>query len=92
MILRSLTNGAFSGANTLTCPSRIVGALAITADGTNAAVVTIQRNDANGKKVFDYQTIFPNFVAGPIATEGAETIYVSVSGTGASAQIYEWVE
>lgn len=92
MIIRSLTNGRFSGTNTLTCASRIVGAIAITADGTNAAVVTIQRDTSSGKKVFEYSTTFSNFIAGPIATEGTDTIYVSVSGTGATAQLYEWVE
>jgi hypothetical protein len=92
MILRSLTNGVITGTNTLSCPSRIVGAIAVSADSTNAAVISIRRDDASGKQIFAMSSIHPLFVGGPIATEGTDQIYVSVSGTGASAQIYEWVE
>lgn len=92
MVLRPLTNGAFAGTQTLTIPSFIMGGVLITADGTNNAVVTVQRTDSSGKKIFDITTKVPLWIPGPFSTEAEDTVYVSVSGTGALAQIYEWVE
>lgn len=92
MVLRPITNGSFSGTQTLSVPSGIVGGILITADSTNAAVVTIQKTDANGKQSFSLSTKVPIWITGPISLEGVMSAYVSVSGTGAAAQIYEWVE
>ena len=92
MVLRPLTNGAFAGTQTLKVPSFIVGGILISADGTNAATVTVQRNDSGGKEVFEVVTKIPLWIAGPFSLEATDTAYVSVSGTGAAAQIYEWVE
>jgi len=92
MVLRPLTNGSFSGTQTLVCKSRIIGGVLITADSTNAAAVTIQNTDGSGKYALQISTKVPLWLAGPFALENTETAYVSVSGTGALAQIYEWVE
>ena len=91
MVLRPLTNGAVTGTQTLTIKSRIVGGVLITADGTNAATVIIKRSDTNGKPIFDIATKQPLWIAGPFSLEDTETAYVDISGTGAEAQIYEWV-
>lgn len=92
MVLRPITNGAVTGIQSLTIASCIVGGVLISADSTNAAIVTIQRNDASGKQIFSISSKVPLWIAGPISAEGTSTIYVSISGTGAAAQIYEWVE
>lgn len=91
MVLRPITNGSVTGTQTLTIKSGIIGGVLITADSTNAAVVTIQRNDASGKEIFDISTKVPLWLAGPFSLEDTTTAYVSVSGTGAAAQFYEWV-
>lgn len=91
MVLRPITNGSVTGNNTLTIASQIVGGVLITTDGTNAAVVTVHRDDASGKEIFDISSKQPLWIAGPFSLEGTDQAYVTVSGTGAAVQIYEWV-
>ena len=92
MILNALTDGKVSGTGTFIIPSGILGGILITTDSSNAAVVTVQRDDANGKKVFDISTIAPTFIIGPVALQDTDTAYYSITGTGASVQFYEWTE
>lgn len=91
MLLKALTEGRVSGTSTLQVPDGILGAVLISTDSTNAAVVTVQRIDGAGKTIFSISTKTPLFVAGPFSLEGATAVYYSVSGTGATAQFYEWV-
>ena len=67
MILKAPTNGSVSGTGTLTCESRLFGGALITSDGTNAAVVTVQNDDANGTEIFDVSSKIPFFANGPIS-------------------------
>ena len=90
MLLRPLNDdGALAGTGTLTCKSRLF-AVAITTDGTNAATVVVRKTDANGAQKLDYSTLDGDFLAGPFALD-SETLYYSVTGTGAAAQFFEWV-
>lgn len=91
MVLRSITDGSISGTQTLTIPSTIVGGVLITADGTNNATVSIRKESSTGKEIIDIVTKVPLWIAGPFSLEGASQAHVTVSGTGALAQIYEWV-
>jgi hypothetical protein len=91
MLIKALTNGRISGTGTAIVASGMLGAVLISTDGTNAAVVTVQRNDASGKAVFSISTKTPLFVAGPISLEEADVAYYSITGTGAAAQLYEWI-
>jgi hypothetical protein len=90
MQLRALTNGAVTSTGTLYVQSGTVGGLLITTNNTNAAVVTLRRDDANGKQLIYISTITTMWITAPITMEETTTLYYSVSGTGASAQIYEW--
>ena len=92
MVLRPLTNGKVTGTQTLTVPMGIIGGILISADSTNAAAVTIQRDDSSGMFMMDISTKIPMWIAAPLSLERTTRAYVSVSGTGASAQFYEWVE
>lgn len=91
MILRALTNGKVSGVHTLIVPSQIVGGVLITTNNTDAASVTVRRIDANGLPIIDISTVTSMFVGAPFGMDDTDRIHVTVSGTGASAQIYEWV-
>lgn len=91
MILRALTNGALTAADTVTVKSGIIGGVLITADGTNAVVVQVRRDDSSGKRIIDVTTKIPLWITGPFHLEDTERAYVNVSGTGAAAQFYEWV-
>lgn len=97
MILRPLTPGAVSGTGTLTVGSRTLGGVLISTNNTNAATVVIKTNDSSGYEVFDISTLSPGFHIAPIRLEApgesaTETLYYDISGTGASAQLYEWVQ
>ncbi|KKL23513.1 hypothetical protein LCGC14_2424640 [marine sediment metagenome] len=91
MLLIPVTDSSVAGTGTATFPSRILGGLAITANGTNDATVTLQRDNSDGFTVFKLVTKSPIFVAGPISI-GSQAGYYSVSGDGAAVQFYEWVE
>ena len=99
MQLVALTNGAVTGTGTLTMQntgnakdSGKIGGLMITTDNTNQGTVKIQRTDASGKAILDIDTVTSMWIAGPFSTEGAATVYYTVSGTGCEAVIYEWVD
>lgn len=93
MVLRTLlagVGGLITGTGTVAVPSGIVGGINISADGTNAAVVVLRKNDASGEIIFSQSTKSPMLAVAPF--NAAQTVYYSVSGTGASAQFFEWVE
>lgn len=92
MLLRALFDGSISAPASAKVGSGIVGGVLITTDGTNAAVVIVRRGDSAGKQVFKISTKTPLFVKAPIGLEGTTDAYCDVSGTGAAAQFYEWLE
>lgn len=91
MLLNPVSDGSVTGTGTLQFDSGILGGVLITANGQNDTTVTMQITNSSGSKVFDIVTKSPIFVAGPINL-GVQIGYYAVSGTGAAAQFYEWVE
>jgi hypothetical protein len=59
MKLKALTDGSVTGTGTLALPTQILGGVLITADGTNDATVTVQRNNSSGLTVFELVTKTP---------------------------------
>ena len=95
MNLTALTNGKVAGTGTVTLQGQhgdggTVGGVLISTDGTNAAAVVLRKNDASGAIVFDLSTKTPIFVTAPILVANTAQVYFSITGTGASAQLYEW--
>jgi hypothetical protein len=89
MILRPLTDGKVSTTGTMVLTSGLFGGALMSADGTNAAAVTV--TDSSGKKILDVSTKTPMFInMGPVQA-ASKSLDFSVSGTGASAQFYEAV-
>ncbi len=86
--IRDISGGAVTGTNSYACPSEIFGGVLISTDGTNAATVTVRRNDAAGAIVFQMTTKTPLPVFAPF--EADATVHTVVSGVGASAQFFEW--
>jgi len=95
MLLKPVSDGPVTAAGvstgTLTFESGILGAVDITADGSNVATVTLQQNNSSGKVVFSMKTKQPISINGPRAI-GVQAAYYSVTGTAAEAMFYEWVE
>ena len=91
MLLNPVSSGSVTSTGTLTFNSRILGGVLISADGTNAVTITLQKDNSSGDEVFDLVTKSPIFVAAPISI-GSNAGYYSVSGTGGAAQFYEWAE
>ena len=89
MLLRSKTPGSVAGTGTITMASPILGGVLISADGTNAATAIIRKTNDSGEVIFHVVTKTPLWVGAPV--EAASAIYYSVSGTGATAQIYEYI-
>ena len=70
--------------------SPILGAVNISADGTNNATIIVRENDSAGDIVFHQVTKSPMYVAAPM--KATEIIYYDVSGTGATCQFFQWQE
>lgn len=92
MQLRSVSEGAISGTGTLQLPGKLLGGVLITADGTNNAVITLRTDTSSGQIVFQLTTKSPFFPTAPFSNNGSQTLYYSISGTGAAAEIFEWIE
>jgi len=91
MLLKPLTNGSVAGTGTIVIESGMMGAVLISADGTNAAVVKLYKDNSSGPIVYQVSTKAPLFTAGPINV-GSQALYYDISGTSGAAQIYEWIE
>ncbi len=90
MILKPITNGRTSGAAIVACPSRLLGGVLISVDGTNAGTVTVRKDSATGDVVFDMVAFRPVFFSKPMLA--SDVIYYSISGTGCTAMLYEWID
>ena len=94
MNLTPLTAGKVAGTGTLMLTGQhgaggTVGGVLISTDGTNAAVVILRENDSSGRIIFDVSSKTPQFPVAPLRLE-TDKVYYDISGTGASAMLYEW--
>ena len=81
--------GKLSGTGIINLKRKILGGVLISTDSTNAAVVQIRKDNSSGDIIFDESTKNPMFPVVPI--QAADQIYYNISGTGASAQLFEWM-
>jgi hypothetical protein len=94
-MFRAISNGAVSGSDfiKLNVPA-VFGGVVVTLDGTNAGTVKIYRSDGTTKDTGKCLLSFSGKSAVPLLMEGeqADFIWYTISGTGASAQIFEFVK
>lgn len=93
MILKAVTTngnqaGLITGTDTFKLSSKTLGGVNISTDGTNAAAVVVRKDGPEGEIIFQQSTKTPVLMVAPI--QAASVCYCSVSGTGASAQFFEW--
>lgn len=82
--------GLVSGVGQFVLVNGLLGGINISTDGANAAVVTVRRNDATGAIVAQFSTVSTQMIVAPFLA--AKTCYFTITGTGASAQFFEWTE
>lgn len=87
--LKDISGGQVSGTDTITCKGRICGGLAIVADGTNTGTVVLKNDNASGNVVLQFSTSTPVTIFAPFDCN--ENLYYSITGTGCTAQIFEWL-
>ena len=96
MYLVDISSGQLSsGTYTLPCLSRIIGGVNMQSDGTNACVVTLQAGSSTGPTVFEQSVKGPFFPVAPIINgntpgNASTGVYVTITGTNAGVQIFEW--
>jgi len=90
-VLREISSGQISSTGTVTCGTKMLGGINIVADGTNVGTVVIRKDTSGGAILFQTSTKNPIMLVAPIYA-GTETLYYSITGTGCTAEIYEWVK
>jgi hypothetical protein len=89
--LRDISGGAVTaGTAVLACKSEIFGGAIISADGTNAVTLTVRKNDGAGAIVFQMTTKSTLPIFAPF--EADAVVHYTLSGTGGSAQMFEWYD
>lgn len=93
MLLRPITERQVSGTGSFeTTGACLVAGALISADGTNAATVTIRENNSSGKILYEVSTkISGNFILPYPVFTNYKHLYYSITGTGASAMLFEAV-
>ena len=91
MVLNPLSDGSLTGTGSLAIQSGILGAVLVTANGTNDTTVIFRKDNSSGKQIYKLVTKAPIFTAGPIRVD-SQVLYYDITGTGGAAQLYEWVE
>lgn len=77
-----------TGTLTLTNKDKSFGGFDLNCDGANAGTLIVRDTDATGRILVKTSSVTGKIAYAPMPCSG--TIYYSVSGTGASAFLYEW--
>lgn len=83
-----LTSDAVTGTGAITVNSQLFGGFDLNCDGSNAGTLIVRDSDSSGRILVKTSSVTGKVAYAPIPCSG--TIYYSVSGTGASAFLYEW--
>ena len=89
--VRPISDGAISGTSTIDLDEKLFGGVDLNCDGTNAGTVVIRDENASGKIIIDTSSITGKTIIAPFRAKSG-TIHYTISGTGATATLYEWVE
>ena len=83
-----ITTDTVTGTGTLSLTKKYFGGFDLNCDGSNAGTLIIRDTNASGRILVKTSSLVGKVAYGPIPCSG--TIHYSVSGTGASAFLYEW--
>jgi hypothetical protein len=83
-------NGSISGTGTFELDGNIIGAIVMSANGTNSGTVLLREKTSAGKVLFHCNNLY-TLQFNIHVTSTTRRIYYSISGTGCSAMIYEYI-
>lgn len=83
-----ITDDTVTGTGTINFTRELFGGFDLNCDGTNAGTLIVRDTDATGRILVKTSSVTGKIGYAPMPCSG--TIYYSVSGTGASAFLYEW--
>lgn len=89
--IKALFDNVKTGTGTLTMDGNLFGGVDLNCDGSNAGTVIVREDSATGKVLVSISSTVGKTVIAPFKSK-SRTIYYSISGTGADAMLYEWVE
>jgi len=92
--IKPITAGAVTGTGTIILKSgrpATFGGVMLNADGTNAGSVIIRDLNSTGDIILDVSSVISSPVFAPFRVPSG-TIYYAITGTGADAQLYEWLD
>ena len=90
-MLLPLTSSSISGTGTINLQGNTFGGALVTTDGANAISIVIREQGPSGKQIFNISTISAGPMTMPIDVQ-SKILYYSISGTGATAMLYEWID
>ena len=77
------------GTGTVVCTAGMIGAVALTTDGTNAGTWVLRKDSSTGEIIFALSCKEGMFVTMELLA--SDTVYYSVTGTGAKLQLFDYV-
>ena len=83
-----ITDDTVTGTGTITMKGELFGGFDLNCDGSNAGTLIVRDTGASGKILVKTNSVTGKIAYAPMPCSG--TIYYSVSGTGATAFLYEW--
>lgn len=89
--VKPLFDGLKTGTGTVKMDGYIFGGVDLNADGTNVGNVLIREDDSSGRVLLNTKSAVGKTVLAPFKSK-SQTIYYSISGTGADGMLYEWVK
>lgn len=89
--VRPLSNGTLTGTGTLNLEGYLFGGVDLNSDGTNAGVVIIRDGSSTGTILLDTSSVVGKTIIAPFRCP-SQIVYYDISGIGADAMLYEWVE
>lgn len=89
--IKALFDSVKTGTGTVQMDGYLFGGVDLNSDGTNTGTVIIHEDSASGKVLVSFSSVVGKTIIAPFKAK-TKTIYYSISGTGADAMLYEWVE
>ena len=89
-MLTPITNGAIAGTGTFNLKGNVIGAVVMSANGTNAGTILLREGSATGRVLFDVTNLY-SLQFNIQVTSTTSKIHYAISGVGCKAMFYEYI-